>query len=58
MPISQFNIRDDYGNSAIIIAAANNNLELVEKLIYLTNPMIKNYEGQTALHRACYYGHV
>ena len=54
----KMNVRDNFGNSALIIAAANNNLSVMEKLLESINPSIRNFEGQTALHRACYYGHL
>ena len=58
IPYSNVNIRDNNGNTAVIIAAANGNLSALELMIEnpKTNPMLKNFEGQTALHRAAYHG--
>jgi ankyrin repeat protein len=52
------NICDNNGNTAFIIAAANGDL-LTLKLILRKDPQfqyVKNFDGQNALHRACYFG--
>ena len=51
-------VRDNKGNTALIIAAANGNITALEKMLQnpCTNGLVKNYEGQTALHRASFYG--
>lgn len=57
LPHCNQNIRDSNGNTAFIIAAANGNIQAMEAMLDAGhNPMSRNFEGQTALHRACYYG--
>ena len=56
--VSTMGVRDNKGNTALIIAAANGNITALEKMLQnpCTNGLVKNYEGQTALHRASFYG--
>lgn len=56
--LSNLGLWDNNGNTAFIIAAANGNLSALA--VMLRNPcinaLVKNFEGQTALHRAAFYG--
>lgn len=57
LPYSNHNLRDDIGNTTFIIAAANGNIPALEAMLEsCNNTMVRNFEGQTALHRASYYG--
>lgn len=57
LPFSNHNLRDNNGNTPFIIAAANGNLFVLESIVEsCNNTMIRNFEGQSALHRAAYYG--
>jgi ankyrin repeat protein len=57
-PLSNINICDNNGNTSFIIAAANGDLDTLMLLFNNpnNNPHIKNFDGQTALHRACFFG--
>ena len=58
MEVSGLGARDNNGNNALIIAAANGHIFALEKMLSnpCTNTSVKNFEGQTALHRASFYG--
>lgn len=57
LPFSNQNLRDNNGNTPFIIAAANGNVQVIEAMVESSNnTMIRNFEGQTALHRAAYNG--
>ena len=56
--VCKVNIRDNNGNTSTMIAAANGNYVALQLLLEHpeTNVMLKNFEGQTAFHRAAYHG--
>ena len=55
---SNLSIRDNNGNTPFILAAANGLLPILEALTENSNnnALGRNFEGQTALHRAAFYG--
>lgn len=55
--LSNLDVMDNNGNTAFIIAAANGNIAALEAfMMSCNNTAVSNFEGQTALHRACYFG--
>jgi len=52
------NICDNNGNTAFIIAAANGDIATLKLLLRkdMQNQYVKNFDGQNALHRTCYFG--
>lgn len=57
LSFSNQNVRDNNGNTPFIVASANGNIAALEEMIEsCNNTMARNFEGQTALHRAAYYG--
>lgn len=58
IPYSEINACDFFKNTPFIAAAANGDIETL-KLLHAkrgNNPLARNSDGHTALHRACYYG--
>lgn len=60
LPFSQLNACDFHKNTPFIAAAANGDITTLELLLNdkRCNPLAKNQDGHTALHRACYYGEI
>jgi uncharacterized protein len=58
MPLSDPNARDRHNNTAFIAAAANGDMSALMMLCNdpRTDVLARNCEGQSALHRACYFG--
>jgi ankyrin repeat protein len=51
--------RNDYGSTALVIAAETGSVEVVEFLLkHGTDPTIRNKTGSSALHRAAQNGHL
>ncbi len=58
IPKCKVNVCDFRRNTPFIVAAANGDTETLKLLKKHgeCNASIKNIDGQTALHRACYFG--
>lgn len=56
--ISDVSLCDNNGHNAFMVAAANGDLETLADLALNENAKVlgRNNEGQTALHRACFFG--
>lgn len=57
-PLSDVNACDFYKNTPFIAAAANGDISTIELLLNdeNTNILARNFEGHSALHRACFFG--
>jgi ankyrin repeat protein len=52
------NLQDKNGDTALHLAATNNNFNVVKQLIdYGADVFLKNNDGKTPLHMACDYAH-
>ena len=52
------NLQDENGNTALHLAATNNNFNVVKQLInHGADVFLKNNDGKTPLHIACDYAH-
>lgn len=60
IPYSEIKACDFFRNTPFIAAAANGDIETLKLLLAQSsnNPLARNSDGHTALHRACYYGEI